>query len=83
MARDCFRDVITGGRRFRSVRFNYACRSSIGGMVMSYFKFFGELYDGVMVEEVVSNDDFYGACQRWSADCDIVYRDWIEFDEDL
>lgn len=50
---------------------------------MSYFKFFGALYDGVMIEEVVSNDDFYGACQRWSADCDLVYWDWIEFEEDL
>ncbi|WAX12552.1 hypothetical protein EC55P2_00062 [Enterococcus phage EC55P2] len=45
---------------------------------MSYFIFFGELYDGVMVEEVVSNDDFYGACQRWSAVTrGLVYWDFI------
>lgn len=31
MAWNCFRYVITGGRRFRSVRFNYACRSCLGG----------------------------------------------------
>ena len=49
---------------------------------MSYFKFFGELYDGVMVEEVVSNDDFYGACQRWSAVCGLVYWDYMELEDE-
>lgn len=79
MAWNSFRDVVTGGRRFRSVRFNHARRSCLGGMEMSYFIFFGELYDGVMVEEVVSNDDFYGACQRWSdVTRGLVYWDFIE-----
>lgn len=33
MARNCFRDVIDGGRRFHSVCFNHACRRSIGGLM--------------------------------------------------
>lgn len=50
---------------------------------MNYYIFFGELYDGVMVEEVVSNDDFYGACQRWSAVCGLVYWDYMELEDNV
>lgn len=48
---------------------------------MNYYRFFGELYDGVEVEEIVSEEDFHEACQEWTADCDLVYWDWFELEE--
>lgn len=38
MAWNCIGDVVTGGRRFRSIRFNYACRSSLGRVIVRKLK---------------------------------------------
>lgn len=48
---------------------------------MKYFRFYGELYDGILVEEIVAEEDFYLACQDWAADRDLIYWDWIELEE--
>lgn len=48
MAWDCFRDVFTGGRRFRSVRFNHACRSSLMLLEGNFMKKLKILYHQLM-----------------------------------
>lgn len=40
------------------------------------YRFFGELYDGYKVEQIVPCEDFWEAWERWESDCEVSWWDF-------